>query len=285
MENKVVKIVLTILVAALVLYAGGYTFYYVYIVPPHKIQMVSDKNSETNLNVIAAKVVDYVPYVIESKSAYDVNEVKFTNLTADIYQNYALKYIRDNELLETNTSTEYINFLATNCSLESSYNCFSISINKINEILMTMYGKTVVHSNFNINNDVNNTCIINGDYYFCKELITENSMINEKVSKIESIKLDEKNLYVYERTGFLINSTVTLVDNMYDVSISSLSLLPTIGMTIENNITFSSHSNNITDEIYSTYSNRFNLFKHTYSVNEDGTYYWQSTIKVNSTEE
>ena len=258
MEKNKGLVVSVIVLLAAVLLLGGYITYDKTNNNSKEIKKDTiKKNNNTDIKQLSKKEVEmYLSYVpttdtFQSKyiDAYNGSESTINNINQNLI--YSLAFDNTNETTQRPSDSNN----KARCVKKSDY--------KSN--LLKMYNKILDTDKFNYLTgigEINNNLV-------CIELDTGVGLGFEKVSKVEKYELDRSNIYIYEKAGFINNSKI--YTNTFDLENSEN----------ENKYLINSIDENInTDDIYSKFESKFKTFKHKFTKNKNGDYYWSSTIEL-----
>ncbi len=280
-ENKMLNIIVTIIMGILIIYAGGYTLYYVFLVPYEQAE--EEINDETiNLINIANENLNKIPYIFNVNSAYSSNKMTYGLLSKDLINSYMVNEITNTDGYNKLTTPDFIEFSELNCSDVNTTHCFAILVNDMELLAKSYYGSSVMidKSNFTFNGNQSNRCDIYNEYYFCTENI--NNLENyQKLSKIETVKLNEEYIYIYETAAFINNFS----DENNILEIENVSNTPDMVQYVINNVKINYEGTNYNDAFINMYSSKLKLYKHTFLIQSEENYTWLSTEIVKSIEE
>lgn len=252
------QLIITIIVGILVIYCGGYTLYYVYLVPStNKVGQV-EENVEWN---IAEDLVSQVPYSVGESVIY--NDYGVTSIK-DVETDFILSFLIDS--LET---SEYMSI----SSCEEGENCIEVTTQTINNKYLNYYGTSLSEFPETLTTSNGLVCELSGLIYDCKGLSSDS--YSGKISVVESVKETDEYYYIYETALFVSN--LSIVDN--NMSFDYISTKPSISSAIEQNSNYTVSSTDMTTEIYNLFSNKSYIYMHTF-IKDNDNYYWSETQVV-----
>ncbi len=274
-DNKTFKLIITIVIGLLVIYATGYTVYYVFIVPDEeKEAQIKEENSTSMLMEEATKYLEYVPYYFDEDSAYDYNKAIYDNISSPALMKTLLNIAILNEDVLYTGEFDFNAFKTENCT-QTDKTCFVAEYETINNLLKNHYGINLIISQKDYIISEEEKCEYNDGLFYC---VVENSdAYSGKISVIESVRESTTNLYIYERALFvqdLMLDTSSPTNNTY--YIGKVMVLPTSNTYFEENISIVAPDGDYANTVVEKYASKAKLYKHTFNINED-SYTWIST--------
>ncbi len=288
MENKTLKLIVTIIATFLVSFVGIYTLYNVFLAKGPENNSNDKKVEEVSTATIAEELLKKVPYLIHTSSAYRLDETRFTSLDYSVVNNVILNYLKNkNDIIFDYNIPSFITFKENNCLDGTNKKCYIVSQEQMDSTAKLLYGESakINFEEFTIYNNNENKCIVDLNNYFCVEDEIIDSKYSGKISTIEGIKVDNEYMYIYEKAIFVVNAQVNQDSNIYNIEIDALLQTTNDDSKIAEKITLISLTEDYTASLMTKYSGDIKLYKSTFKKVGENQYFWMGTKMVKHTAE
>ncbi len=243
------RVVVTIITGVIVVYAGFYTLYNVYIIPNNN-KVGEIKNPKTEFEK-GYEHLEKVPYNLNEDIVYnDYGETIYNDLDKE----FILSYLIEN--LETD---EYMNL--SNCPKDNK--CIEILSQTLSSKHLKYYGSSLGSLPESLNLKNGGSCTFANDIYSCT--FPKNKLYSGKISEIELIKEDEKKYYVYEKALFVKNAEIKEKILSFDY----ISKKPSISTAIKQNFNADVESDNLNNEVLNLFVKDSFIYLHTFEKSGD----------------
>lgn len=257
-----IRLIITIVLGCLIMYAGIYTLYYVYFAPGEENE-IGDVVDADDLVDLANEKIYKVPYYMGENVVYnDYGATYFSDVDTDVLVTHIIDNLDDEDYVDVYS-----------CNEESV--CVDIYKEKIVDKFYEYYGEVIDTFADELTLSNGGVCILSEEGYAC-DYIVANSYTG-KVSVIEAAKETEEYFYIYETALFVSN----LVLEDYNMTFDYIAKKPSIATAIAQDSVFTVDTLDYVTELYNLYEVDSFLYKHTFKI-VDGDYYWEATQIVNS---
>lgn len=278
--SKKTQLIITIIVGLLVLYAGGYTAYYVLIVKnTNPASTFKEKTTLTNEEKLA--LLEIVPYQLGYAGAYQDIYAASNNIVEDVLASTTIKYMKAHEITTIQSGTDWDQFVSEHC--DDKTNCYAMTRANFISTLQQLYGteRNAKFKDYIISST--GRCVSSNNYFYCYEPIA--TTYTGRISEIIETKEGKDIITIYEQVLFVDTALVTKSETGYKVTINKL-YSGTIETTlIGENVSLDSPEENYAKSLFEKYKSNVKIYKHTFTNVQKAQYVWSSTEPVKSTEE
>lgn len=284
-KEKKVKLVVTAVLGALIIYASIYILLFNYLIPKKTDADAENEILSVEDQKLLSELVPYIKNTMDSSGntgVYDTIKVDNSNINSTILFNIAYAELSkdDGNFVESDADA-YLAFKNQNCKTEND-KCFVIYRASLEGVIARNY-KDIEYewTDFQIKNNKNDICkYINGEYY-CHVSLNAGEDTIKKVSTVALAKVDGENYYIYEKALFLIGYSETKTDTGYTIHADDIyKYYRNDNYGFNESVDITSSDENYASELIKKYDNKVQIFKSTFKKDRTGNYIWVSTEPV-----